>query len=164
MIMTARGVEQQTDGHLAVRHFLNLVLATGKIGRPGCGYGAITGQGNGQGGREHGQKADQLPGYRSIENAQDREYVASVWGVAPETLPGKGVSAYEMMERVHEQEIRALLVMGSNRLYPIPMCDWWKKASASWIFWSWQICFCPRQRRWLMWCFRSRLISRTKVR
>ncbi len=49
MVMTARGVEQQTDGHMAVRHFLNLVLATGNIGKPGCGYGAITGQGNGQG-------------------------------------------------------------------------------------------------------------------
>ena len=33
-------------------------------GRPYCGYGCLTGQGNGQGGREHGQKADQLPGYR----------------------------------------------------------------------------------------------------
>ncbi|QOS76981.1 molybdopterin oxidoreductase family protein [Paenibacillus sp. JNUCC31] len=120
MIMTARGVEQQTDGHLAVRHFLNLVLATGKIGKPGCGYGAITGQGNGQGGREHGQKADQLPGYRSIENEADRAYVASVWGVDPASLPGKGVSAYEMMERVHNQDIRALLVMGSNPVVSNP--------------------------------------------
>jgi assimilatory nitrate reductase catalytic subunit len=62
MVFTARGVEQQTDGHMAVRNFLNLVLLTGKIGKPGCGYGAVTGQGNGQGGREHGQKADQLQG------------------------------------------------------------------------------------------------------
>ncbi|MEI2281748.1 assimilatory nitrate reductase catalytic subunit NasC [Paenibacillus polysaccharolyticus] len=120
MIMTARGVEQQTDGHMAVRHFLNMVLATGKIGRTGCGYGAITGQGNGQGGREHGQKADQLPGYRSIENEEDRAYIASVWGVDPTLLPGKGVSAYEMMERIYEQDIRALLVMGSNPIVSNP--------------------------------------------
>nr|WP_145049181.1 molybdopterin oxidoreductase family protein [Paenibacillus xylanexedens] len=120
MVMTARGVEQQTDGHMAVRHFLNLVLATGNIGKPGCGYGAITGQGNGQGGREHGQKADQLPGYRSIENEQDRAYVASVWGVDPASLPGKGVSAYEMMELVHDQKIRGLFVMGSNPVVSNP--------------------------------------------
>lgn len=100
MVLTARGVEQQSDGHLAVRHFINLVLATGKIGKEGCGYGAVTGQGNGQGGREHGQKADQLPGYRSIENEEDRAYVASVWGVEPSSIPGKGVSAYEMMELI----------------------------------------------------------------
>ncbi|WP_342554332.1 molybdopterin oxidoreductase family protein [Paenibacillus sp. FSL R7-0652] len=120
MIMTARGVEQQTDGHMAVRHFLNLVLATGKIGRAGCGYGAVTGQGNGQGGREHGQKSDQLPGYRSIENEQDRAYIASVWDVDPALLPGKGVSAYEMMEKIHDQDIRALLVVGSNPVVSNP--------------------------------------------
>lgn len=120
MVFTARGVEQQTDGHMAVRNFLNLVLLTGKIGKPGCGYGAVTGQGNGQGGREHGQKADQLPGYRLIENPADRAYVAQVWGIDPSELPGKGVSAYEMMEKVHEQEIRALFVMGSNPLVSNP--------------------------------------------
>ncbi|MDD9270448.1 molybdopterin oxidoreductase family protein [Paenibacillus sp. GCM10023248] len=120
MVFTARGVEQQTDGHMAVRNFLNLVLLTGKIGKPGCGYGAVTGQGNGQGGREHGQKADQLPGYRLIENPEDRAYVAGVWGIDPNELPGKGVSAYEMMELVHQQEIRALFVMGSNPIVSNP--------------------------------------------
>lgn len=120
MVFTARGVEQQTDGHMAVRNFLNLVLLTGKIGKPGCGYGAVTGQGNGQGGREHGQKADQLPGYRLIENPEDRAYVAGVWGIDPDELPGKGVSAYEMMEKVYEREIRALFVMGSNPIVSSP--------------------------------------------
>lgn len=120
MILTARGVEQQSDGHLAVRHYINMVLATGKIGRDGCGYGAVTGQGNGQGGREHGQKADQLPGYRSIDNEEDRAYVASVWGVEPSSLPGKGVSAYEMMELIHQGVIKSLFVMGSNPIVSNP--------------------------------------------
>ncbi|KAA9024018.1 molybdopterin-dependent oxidoreductase [Niallia endozanthoxylica] len=120
MIMTARGVEQQTDGYLAVRHFINMLLVTGKIGKPGSGYGAITGQANGQGGREHGQKADQLPGYRSIENETDRAYIAGVWGVHPSEIPRKGVSAYEMMEKVHAQEIRALFLMGSNPILSNP--------------------------------------------
>ncbi|NEW07962.1 molybdopterin oxidoreductase family protein [Paenibacillus sp. SYP-B3998] len=120
MVFTARGVEQQTDGHMAVRNFLNLLLLTGNFGKPGCGYGAVTGQGNGQGGREHGQKADQLPGYRLIENPEDRSYVASVWGIAPSELPGKGVSAYEMMQKVQEQEIRGLFVMASNPIVSNP--------------------------------------------
>ncbi|RAP77295.1 assimilatory nitrate reductase catalytic subunit NasC [Paenibacillus montanisoli] len=127
MVFTARGVEQQTDGHMAVRNFLNLVLLTGKIGKQGCGYGAITGQGNGQGGREHGQKADQLPGYRLIENPEDRAYVAGVWGIDPSELPGKGVSAYEIMQNIHEQEIRALFVMGSNPLVSNPNANFVKE-------------------------------------
>ncbi|HSU79618.1 MAG TPA: molybdopterin oxidoreductase family protein, partial [Candidatus Angelobacter sp.] len=114
MVFTARGVEQHARGVNNVRNFINLVLLTGKIGKPGCGYGTITGQGNGQGGREHGQKADQLAGYRLIENLEHRNHIANVWGVEEPSIPGKGVSAYEMFEKMKEQEIRGLLVLGSN--------------------------------------------------
>ncbi|MFC5714029.1 molybdopterin oxidoreductase family protein [Thalassorhabdus alkalitolerans] len=119
-IFTARGVEQQTDGHMAVRNFLNILLVTGKIGKPNCGYGAITGQANGQGGREHGQKSDQLPGYRSIENPDHRQYIAEVWGVKDTDIPGKGVSAYEMMEKVHQGEITGMFLMASNPIVSNP--------------------------------------------
>ncbi|PLS02256.1 assimilatory nitrate reductase catalytic subunit NasC [Neobacillus cucumis] len=128
MIFTARGVEQQTDGSSAVRNFLNILITTGKLGRPNCGYGAITGQGNGQGAREHGQKADQLPGYRSIENEEHREYVASVWGIDPAELPGKGVSAYEIMEKIHEGEITGMFLMCSNPIVSNPNAPFVKNA------------------------------------
>ena len=128
MIFTARGVEQQTDGSVAVRNLLNILIATGKIGKPNCGYGAITGQGNGQGAREHGQKADQLPGYRSIENEEHREYVADVWGVDKEDLPRKGVSAYEMIEKMDKGEITGLFLMCSNPVVSNPNAHFVKKA------------------------------------
>ncbi|MEW9053080.1 MAG: nitrate reductase [Neobacillus sp.] len=128
MIFTARGVEQQTDGVMAVRNFLNILIATGKIGRPNCGYGAITGQGNGQGAREHGQKADQLPGYRLIENEEHREYIAKVWGIEKSELPGKGVSAYEMMEKVDQGEITGMLLMCSNPVVSNPNAHFVKNA------------------------------------
>jgi assimilatory nitrate reductase catalytic subunit len=65
-LMHARGIEHSSHGVQNVLGAINLVLASGRIGRPGCGYATITGQGNGQGGREHGQKCDQLPGGRDI--------------------------------------------------------------------------------------------------
>src|SRR5439155_108496 len=77
---------------------LRAALALGLPGRPGSGYGCLTGQGNGQGGREHGQKADQLPGYRRIDDPAARAHVASVWGVEPPSLPGPGVSATELLD------------------------------------------------------------------
>ncbi|OXM86841.1 assimilatory nitrate reductase catalytic subunit NasC [Paenibacillus rigui] len=120
MVFTARGVEQHASGVANVRNFLNLVLLTGKIGKPGCGYGAITGQANGQGGREHGQKADQLPGYRLIENPEHRAYIAKVWGVPEDQLPMKGLSAYEMMEAIHRGEIKGLIILGSNPIVSNP--------------------------------------------
>lgn len=71
-LMHARGIEHHTKGVENVSSCINLVLATGRIGKPYCGYGTITGQGNGQGGREHGHKCDQLPGNRDIENPEHR--------------------------------------------------------------------------------------------
>lgn len=128
MIFTARGIEQQTDGTEAVRGFLNLLLVTGKIGKPHSGYGAITGQGNGQGGREHGQKADQLPGYRSIENEEDRRYIAEIWGIGENELPRKGVSAYEMFGKMEEGTITGMMVMCSNPILSNPNSNLVKKA------------------------------------
>ncbi len=89
----AAASEQHTEGTATVTAAINLALALGLPGRPASGYGCLTGQGNGQGGREHGQKSDQLPGYRMIDDPAARAHVAGVWGVDPDTLPGKGVPA-----------------------------------------------------------------------
>ncbi|MFF8712846.1 molybdopterin oxidoreductase family protein [Streptomyces sp. NPDC015184] len=121
MVLTARGPEQQSKGTDTVGAWINLCLALGKAGRPGSGYGCLTGQGNGQGGREHGQKADQLPGYRSIEDPAARAHVADVWGVDPDDLPGPGRSAYELLDTLGTPDgARALLVMGSNPVVSAP--------------------------------------------
>ena len=115
MILTGRGPEQQSKGVDSVLAFINLALALGQVGKVGAGYGCLTGQGNGQGGREHGQKADQLPGYRLIEVEEHREHVARVWGVDPATLPRKGKSAYELLDSCGQSGgVCGLLVMGSN--------------------------------------------------
>jgi assimilatory nitrate reductase catalytic subunit len=93
----------------------------GKAGKPSCGYGCLTGQGNGQGGREHGQKADQLPGYRKLDNPDHRAHIARVWEVAEQDLPKPGRSAYEMLDSIgSEGGIRALLVFGSNLALSVP--------------------------------------------
>ncbi|MFD3438063.1 molybdopterin oxidoreductase family protein [Streptomyces sp. NPDC058685] len=119
MVLTARGPEQQSKGTDTVSAWINLCLATGRAGRPLSGYGCLTGQGNGQGGREHGQKADQLPGYRKLDDPAARAHVAEVWGVAPESLPGPGRSAYELLDALGT-DVRSLLVMGSNPVVSAP--------------------------------------------
>jgi assimilatory nitrate reductase catalytic subunit len=121
MVLTARGAEQHAQGTATVLAWIDVALALGLPGAPGSGYGCLTGQGNGQGGREHGQKADQLPGYRMIDDPAAREHVARVWGVAPESLPGKGRSAYELLDALGTPDgPRALLVFGSNIVVSAP--------------------------------------------
>ena len=115
MVLTARGPEQQAQGVNNTLAYINLALALGAVGKPSSGFGTITGQGNGQGGREHGQKADQLPGYRRIDDAAAREHVAGVWGVPAASIPGPGKSAWRQIESIGTADgVRAMVVMGSN--------------------------------------------------
>jgi assimilatory nitrate reductase catalytic subunit len=101
--------------------FLQLALALGQVGRRGGGFGTLTGQGNGQGGREHGQKADQLPGYRRIDDPAARRHLASVWRIDERDLPGAGPSAAEMFSSLGEPGgVRTLLVFGANPALSAP--------------------------------------------
>ncbi|WP_017580169.1 molybdopterin oxidoreductase family protein [Nocardiopsis valliformis] len=120
-ILTGRGTEQHAKGTDTVSAWINLALALGLPGRAGSGYGCITGQGNGQGGREHGQKADQLPGYRKIDDPAARDHVARVWGVDPDSLPGPGRSAFELLDALGTPGgPRAMLLFGSNPVVSAP--------------------------------------------
>ncbi len=119
-LLHARGIEHHTHGVQNCLGAINIVLASGRIGREGCGYATITGQGNGQGGREHGQKCDQLPGGRDIANPEHRAHVAKVWGVSPDDLPGPGVDCYEMLRKVETGEIRGLLSLCFNPMVSLP--------------------------------------------
>ncbi|MEW6270354.1 MAG: molybdopterin oxidoreductase family protein [Thermodesulfobacteriota bacterium] len=120
MLLHARGLEHHTSGVDNVLAAINLVLASGKIGKAGCGYASITGQGNGQGGREHGQRCNQLPGARDVENPEHRAHVARLWGIPEERLPGKGATAPEIVEKIHRREIRGLLSLCFNPLVSLP--------------------------------------------
>jgi assimilatory nitrate reductase catalytic subunit len=119
-LLHARGLEHHSHGVQNVLSAINIVLASGRIGRPHCGYGTITGQANGQGGREHGQKCDQLPGGRDLGNPEHRAAVAKVWGIAPEELPPPGVDAYEIFRLIDRGEVRGLLTICFNPMVSLP--------------------------------------------
>jgi assimilatory nitrate reductase catalytic subunit len=120
MLLHARGIEHQSKGVENVLSCINLGLATGRFGKPGCGVSTITGQGNGQGGREHGHKCDQLPGNRDITNPEHREYIASVWKCDVDDIPGKGITAEEIVEAIHRGEIKGLLSICFNPVVSLP--------------------------------------------
>jgi assimilatory nitrate reductase catalytic subunit len=129
-LMHARGIEHHSHGVQNVLSAINIVLASGRIGRPHCGYATITGQANGQGGREHGQKCDQLPGARDLGNPEHRAYVAQVWGMNPDDLPQPGVDAYEIVRKAHAGEIRGLLSVCFNPVVSLPDNNFVREALA----------------------------------
>src|SRR5207249_7057109 len=124
----ARGIEHQSKGVENVLALINICLITGNIGREGAGCVMITGQGNGQGGREHGQKCDQLPGQRSISDPDARSHVARVWGIDPAEIPQAGYTAVEITEAIHRGEIKALLSICFNPLVSLPDAEFTRAA------------------------------------
>lgn len=120
-ILTGRGVEQHVDGTDTATAAINLSLLLGLPGSARSGYGTLTGQGNGQGGREHGQKADQLPGYRKITDPAARAHMAKVWGVPETLIPGPGLPAVELLKSLGQPDgVRCLFVHGANLAVSAP--------------------------------------------
>jgi assimilatory nitrate reductase catalytic subunit len=119
-LLHARGIEHHSKGVENCLAAINLVVATGRIGRDGCGYAMVTGQGNGQGGREQGQKCDQLPGARDIADPEGRGHVARVWDVDESTIPHAGLSAIPMLEAIHDGRIKGLLLICFNPVVSLP--------------------------------------------
>ena len=120
LIMHARGIEHSTHGVNNCLACINLALARGQVGKPGGGTMMLTGQGNGQGGREVGQKANQLPGLRHIDDPADRAHVAGVWGIPAEEIPQAGAAATEMVGLMAAGQIKSCLVICSNLMVSLP--------------------------------------------
>ena len=120
IVMHARGIEHSTHGVDNCLACINLALARGQLGKVGGGAMMITGQGNGQGGREVGQKASQLPGYRHIDVLKERQEVAEVWGIPESEIPAEGAAATEMVKLMASGEIKSCLVICSNLMVSLP--------------------------------------------
>ena len=119
-LLHARGIEHHSHGVQNVLGAINIVLASGRIGREGCGYSTITGQANGQGGREHGQKCDQLPGTRDLNNPEHRAQIAEIWDIDVNEMPAAGVDAYEIFRKIDQGEIKGLLSICFNPVVSLP--------------------------------------------
>lgn len=120
MFLHGRGVEQQANGTENVLSIINVGLACGHVGRPGAGINMLSGQRNGQGAREWGQRCDQLPAGRSITDADDRKVVAQRWGVDEQSLPGTGATYVEILAGAESSTTRGLLTIGTNMAVSAP--------------------------------------------
>ncbi|WP_375739564.1 molybdopterin-dependent oxidoreductase [Pseudomonas boanensis] len=113
------GLNQSTAGSAKNSALINLHLATGMIGRRGCGPFSLTGQPNAMGGRETGSLANLLPGHREAGNAEHRAEVAQYWGV--DSLPVRpGLTAIELFEAVRDGRIKALWIACTNPAQSLP--------------------------------------------
>ncbi len=115
------GVNQSTLGTFTGNAIINLHLALGQIGRPGCGPFSLTGQPNAMGGRDVGYMAHLLPGQRQISNDEHRRSMELLWGLAPGTIhPHAGYDAVTMFDALSRGEIKAVWIVCTNPAASMP--------------------------------------------
>ncbi len=122
----SQGVNQSAQGSDKVNAILNCHLATGRIGKPGCGPLSLTGQPNAMGGREVGGLANMLAAHMNY-SAPEVERVRRFWD-APNMATAEGFKAVQMFEAIERGEIKALWVMHTNPAVSLPRADAMREA------------------------------------
>ena len=123
------GVNQSSVGVHKNNAIHNLHLATGKIGKPGCGPFSLTGQPNAMGGREVGGLAHMLPGYRDVENDAQRSEVEKFWRRPFGSIAAKaGLPALEQFEALAQGKLKAIWILCTNPAASAPDLDVIEKA------------------------------------
>lgn len=115
------GVNQSTQGTFTTNAIINLHLATGRIGKPGCGPFSLTGQPNAMGGRDCGYMSHTLPGYRLVADAEHRRQMELLWGLPTDTIrPESGHDAVGMFEALDRGDLKAVWIIGTNPAATMP--------------------------------------------
>ncbi|MCF6444864.1 formate dehydrogenase subunit alpha [Nereida sp. MMG025] len=113
MIFWGMGVSQHIHGTDNSRCLISLALMTGQVGRPGAGLHPLRGQNNVQGASDAGLIPMFLPDYQPVTDDGVRTAFNEVWGT--EDFSGeKGLTVTEIMDAVHDGDIKAMYVLGEN--------------------------------------------------
>ena len=118
----SQGVNQSKCGTDKVNAILNCHLATGRIGKPGCGPFSVTGQPNAMGGREVGGLSNMLANHLDIENPDHRASVQEFWQ-SPTICTQPGLKAVDLFQACADGKIKALWVMSTNPAVSLPDAD-----------------------------------------
>ncbi len=111
-IIYCLGVTEHSTGTEGVMCLSNLALATGKLGKPGCGVNPLRGQNNVQGACDMGAQPTDYPGYQKVDNDAVREKFERAWGV--KLSPRKGLTATEVFPAAIRGEVRGLYICGED--------------------------------------------------
>ncbi|MCH2158242.1 MAG: nitrate reductase [Oleiphilaceae bacterium] len=113
------GVNQSSAGVDKAASIINCHLASGKIGKEGCGPFSITGQPNAMGGREVGGLANLLAAHMDIDNAEHRALVQEYWS-CPTIVESHGHKAVDLFQKIESGDVKAVWVMATNPVVSLP--------------------------------------------
>ncbi len=120
-----QGYNHSTQAVFKNNSLHNLSLLTDNFCRPGAGPLSITGEANALGNRWVGALSHLLPGMRAVANLQQRQEVAEYWNIPVEKIASTpGRSIIEIIQGLHDGDIRALWVTTTNPAASLPDTHW----------------------------------------
>ncbi|WP_204112325.1 formate dehydrogenase subunit alpha [Shimia biformata] len=122
LIFWGMGVSQHIHGTDNSRCLIALALMTGNVGKPGAGLHPLRGQNNVQGASDAGLIPMFLPDYQTVTSAKIRKSFTDVWG-SGDFSDQKGLTVTEIMDAVHEGQIRGMYILGENPAMSDPDVD-----------------------------------------
>lgn len=126
------GITEHSKGTANVMALSNLGLATGHIGREGCGVNPLRGQNNVQGSCDMGALPDTYPAYQKVVDVEARGKFEKLWNTK---LSSKvGLMIPEMFEEAIAGRLKAMYIMGEDPVLTDPDSNNVKKAFANMDF------------------------------
>jgi formate dehydrogenase major subunit len=112
------GVTEHSQGSTAVMAIANLAMATGNIGKPGCGVNPLRGQNNVQGSCDMGSFPHELSGYRHVSDPGVRELFGDAWGITVDPEPGLRIP--NMLDAACDGTFKGIYIQGEDILQSDP--------------------------------------------
>jgi formate dehydrogenase major subunit len=106
------GVTEHSQGSTMVMGMANIAMASGNIGRPGCGVNPLRGQNNVQGSCDMGSFPHEFSGYRHVSDDATRQMFESFWGV--DLLSEPGLRIPNMLDEAVSGSFKALYIQGED--------------------------------------------------
>ncbi|MFU8824229.1 formate dehydrogenase subunit alpha [Yoonia sp.] len=122
MIFWGMGVSQHIHGTDNARCLISLALMTGQVGRPGSGLHPLRGQNNVQGASDAGMIPMFLPDYQPVGDQGVRSTFEDLWQHG-QIDPIKGLTVTEILDAVHDGDIRGMYILGENPAMSDPDVD-----------------------------------------
>jgi len=112
------GVTEHSQGSTAVMAIANLAMASGNLGKPGCGVNPLRGQNNVQGACDMGSFPHEVTGYRHISDDATRTAFDAMWGVTLDREPGLRIP--NMLDEAVGGAFKGLYIQGEDILQSDP--------------------------------------------
>ncbi|WP_121067761.1 formate dehydrogenase subunit alpha [Chachezhania antarctica] len=122
MIFWGMGISQHIHGTDNSRCLISLALMCGQVGRPGTGLHPLRGQNNVQGASDAGMIPMFLPDYQTVTDDGVRSAFTDVWK-SEDFSSEKGLTVVEIMDAIHDGEIRGMYILGENPAMSDPDVD-----------------------------------------